>query len=102
MVCTVRARHERSQSISGDRCCACYGLVLADPLTRRADATVLGIAGPSNHGWLAGHDAVAVHYGDDLSVRLRAEAPSGRFNGLLYFFGYVAVATDDGGTMPTV
>jgi NADPH:quinone reductase-like Zn-dependent oxidoreductase len=66
-------------------------------LARRAGATVLGIAGPSNDDWLADHGAVPVNYGDDLSARLRAAAPSGRIDALLDFFGggYVAMAVDD-------
>ncbi|HXB88971.1 NADP-dependent oxidoreductase [Mycobacterium sp.] len=70
---------------------------IAVQLARRAGATVLGIAGPSNDDWLADHGAVPVNYGDDLSARLRAAAPSGRIDALLDFFGggYVAMAVDD-------
>jgi NADPH:quinone reductase-like Zn-dependent oxidoreductase len=64
---------------------------------RRTGATVLGIAGPSNDAWLAGHGAVPVNYGDDLPARLRAAAPTGRIDALLDFFGggYVAMAVED-------
>src|ERR1700732_3472057 len=64
---------------------------------RRAGATVLGIAGPSNDVWLADHGAVPVNYGDDLSARLRAAAQSGHIDALLDFFGggYVAMAIED-------
>ena len=70
---------------------------IAVQLARRAGATVLGIAGPSNDAWLAAQGAVAVNYGDDLPTRLRAAAPSGRIDALLDFFGggYVAMAVDD-------
>ena len=70
---------------------------IAVQLARRAGATVLGIAGPSNDAWLADHDAVPVNYGDDLPARLRAAAPSGRIDALLDFFGggYVAMAVED-------
>jgi NADPH:quinone reductase-like Zn-dependent oxidoreductase len=70
---------------------------IAVQLARRTGATVLGIAGPSNDAWLADHGAVAVNYGDDLPVRLRAAAPSGRIDALLDFFGggYVAMAVED-------
>ena len=70
---------------------------IAVQLARRTGATVLGIAGPSNDAWLAGHGAVPVNYGDDLPARLRAAAPTGRIDALLDFFGggYVAMAVED-------
>jgi NADPH:quinone reductase-like Zn-dependent oxidoreductase len=70
---------------------------IAVQLARRAGATVLGIAGPSNDAWLADHGAVPVNYGDDLAARLRTAAPSGRIDALLDFFGggYVAMAVED-------
>jgi NADPH:quinone reductase-like Zn-dependent oxidoreductase len=65
-------------------------------LARRAGATVLGIAGPSNDAWLVGHGVIPVNYGDDLPARLRAAAQSGRTDALLDFFGggYVAMAVE--------
>src|SRR5882762_132757 len=70
---------------------------IAVQLARRAGATVLGIAGPSNDTWLTGHGAVPVNYGDDLPARLRAAAKSGHIDALLDFFGggYVAMAVGD-------
>jgi NADPH:quinone reductase-like Zn-dependent oxidoreductase len=70
---------------------------IAVQLARRAGATVLGIAGPSNDAWLADHGAVPVNYGDDLPARLRAAAQSGHIDALLDFFGggYVAMAIED-------
>jgi NADPH:quinone reductase-like Zn-dependent oxidoreductase len=70
---------------------------IAVQLARRAGATVLGIAGPSNDAWLADHGAVPVNYGDDLPARLSAAAPSGHIDALLDFFGggYVAMAVED-------
>ena len=70
---------------------------IAVQLARRAGATVLGIAGPSNNAWLTDHGAVPVNYGDDLPARLRAAASSGRIDVLLDFFGggYVAMAVED-------
>jgi NADPH:quinone reductase-like Zn-dependent oxidoreductase len=70
---------------------------IAVQLARRAGATVVGIAGPSNDAWLADHGAVTVNYGDDLPARLRAAAPSGHIDALLDFFGggYVAMAVED-------
>src|SRR6202048_2931245 len=70
---------------------------IAVQLARRAGATVLGIAGPSNDAWLVEHGAVPVNYGDDLPARLRAAAPSGHIDALLDFFGggYVAMAVEE-------
>ena len=70
---------------------------IAVQLARRAGATVLGIAGPSNDAWLAKHGAIPVNYGDNLPARLRAAAPSGHIDALLDFFGggYVAMAVED-------
>jgi NADPH:quinone reductase-like Zn-dependent oxidoreductase len=70
---------------------------IAVQLARRTGATVLGIAGPSNDAWLADRGAVPVNYGDGLSARLRAAAPSGHIDALLDFFGggYVAMAVED-------
>jgi NADPH:quinone reductase-like Zn-dependent oxidoreductase len=70
---------------------------IAVQLARRAGATVLGIAGPSNDSWLADHGAVPVNYGDDLPARLRAAAQSGHIDALLDFFGggYVAMAVEE-------
>jgi len=70
---------------------------IAVQLARRAGATVLGIAGPSNDAWLADHGAKPVHYGDDLPARLRAAARPGHIDALLDFFGggYVAMAVED-------
>jgi len=70
---------------------------IAVQLARRAGATVLGIAGPSNDAWLADHGAVPVNYGDDLPARLRAAAQSGHIDALLDFFGggYVAMAVEE-------
>src|SRR5882672_4471131 len=70
---------------------------IAVQLARRAGATVLGIAGPSNDAWLADHGAVPVNYGDDLPARLRAAAQSGHIDTVLDFFGggYVAMAVED-------
>ena len=70
---------------------------VAVQLARRAGATVLGIAGPSNDSWLADHGAVPVNYGENLPTRLRAAAKSGHIDALLDFFGggYVAMAIED-------
>jgi len=69
---------------------------IAVQLARRAGATVLGIAGPSNDAWLADHCAIAINYGDNLPARLRAAAKSGHIDALLDFFGggYVAMGME--------
>jgi NADPH:quinone reductase-like Zn-dependent oxidoreductase len=50
---------------------------LAVQLARRAGATVIGLAGVSNHDWLADHGVVGVAYGDGVADRIRAAAPGG-------------------------
>ncbi len=46
-------------------------------LLRHAGATVIGLAGESNHAWLRDHGVVAVTYGDGVLDRIRAAAPNG-------------------------
>ena len=75
---------------------------IAVQLARRAGATVLGIAGPSNDAWLSDHGAIPVNYGDNLPARLRAAAKSGNIDALLDFFGggYVAMAIEEFKLLP--
>jgi len=70
---------------------------IAVQLARRAGATVLGIAGPSNDAWLNGPGVIPVNCGHDPLCRLLAAAKSGHLDALLYFFGggYVAMAIED-------
>ena len=70
---------------------------IAVQLARRAGATVLGIAGPSNDAWLTDHGAIPVNYGDNLPARLRAAAKSRHIDAMLDFFGggYVAMAIEE-------
>jgi NADPH:quinone reductase-like Zn-dependent oxidoreductase len=70
---------------------------IAVQLAKRAGATVLGIAGPSNDDWLAAHGVVPVNYGDGLANRLRSAAPGGRVDAFLDFFGggYVELAVTE-------
>ena len=67
---------------------------IAVQLAKRAGATVLGIAGPSNDDWLTAHGVVPVNYGDGLANRLRDAAPDGQIDAFLDFFGggYVELA----------
>ena len=47
---------------------------LAVQLARRAGATVIGLASPANHEWLAGHGVIPVAYGDGVADRIRQAA----------------------------
>src|ERR1700736_5633462 len=75
---------------------------IAVQLARRAGATVLGIAGPTNNDWLTAHGVIPVNYGDQLADRLRAASPSGRIDAFLDLFGsgYVELAVNDLGVAP--
>jgi NADPH:quinone reductase-like Zn-dependent oxidoreductase len=75
---------------------------IAVQLAKRAGATVLGIAGPSNDEWLTAHGVVPVNYGDGLAKRLRAAAPDGQIDAFLDFFGggYVELAVTELGIDP--
>ncbi|HVV23643.1 MAG TPA: NADP-dependent oxidoreductase [Pseudonocardiaceae bacterium] len=64
-------------------------------LAKRAGATVLGIAGPANRDWLAGHGVEQVAYGDGLADRLRAAGPVDAFIDT-HGDGYVKVAVELG------
>lgn len=46
-------------------------------LLRRAGATVIGLAGEANHGWLRGHGVIPLGYGDGVLDRIRSAAPDG-------------------------
>jgi NADPH:quinone reductase-like Zn-dependent oxidoreductase len=75
---------------------------IAVQLATRTGATVLGIAGPANDGWLSDHGVIPVNYGDDLAARLRSASPSGQVDAFLDFFGggYVAIAVNELGVAP--
>jgi NADPH:quinone reductase-like Zn-dependent oxidoreductase len=75
---------------------------IAVQLAKRAGATVLGIAGPSNDDWLTEHGAIPVNYGDGLANRLRGAAPDGQVDAFLDFFGggYVELAVTELGVDP--
>ena len=74
---------------------------IAVQLAKRAGATVLGIAGPSNDEWLTAHGVVPVNYGDGLASRLRTAARNG-IDAFLDFFGggYVELAVTELGIDP--
>ncbi len=75
---------------------------IAVQLAKRAGATVIGIAGPSNDDWLTAHGVIPVNYGDDLANRLSSAAPGGRIDAFLDFFGggYVGLAVTQLGVAP--
>jgi NADPH:quinone reductase-like Zn-dependent oxidoreductase len=71
---------------------------IAVQLARRKGATVIGLAGPSNHDWLTRHGVIPVAYGDDVAERIRAVAPAGAgIDAFLDTYGgdYVELALND-------
>ena len=69
---------------------------LAVQLARRAGATVIGLARPANHEWLAGHGVIPVAYGDGVADRIRQAA--GKVDAFIDTFGadYVELALELG------
>jgi NADPH:quinone reductase-like Zn-dependent oxidoreductase len=69
---------------------------LAVQLARRAGATVIGLAGPSNHDWLKRHDVLPVAYGDGVVDRIRETAKT-QVDAFLDTYGgdYVELALND-------
>src|SRR5205085_5060186 len=69
---------------------------LAVQLARRAGATVIGLASPANHAWLAGHGVIPVAYGDGVADRIRQAA--GKVDAFIDTFGadYVELALELG------
>lgn len=70
---------------------------LAVQLARQAGATVIGLASPGHHEWLASHGVIPVAYGDGVGERIRA-ASGGRVDAFIdtYGSGYVELALDLG------
>jgi NADPH:quinone reductase-like Zn-dependent oxidoreductase len=75
---------------------------IAVQLARSTGATVIGLASPANHGWLAAHDVIPVDYGDGVAERIRAAAPGGKADAFIdtYGGGYVELALDELGIAP--
>ena len=69
---------------------------IAVQLARRAGATVVGLASPANHEWLAGHGVIPVSYGDGVADRIRQAAA--KVDAFIDTFGadYVELALDLG------
>jgi NADPH:quinone reductase-like Zn-dependent oxidoreductase len=70
---------------------------IAVQLAKAAGATVIGVAGPANHEWLAAHGVIPVAHGEGIADRLRA-ASGGRMDAFIDAFGggYVDLAIDLG------
>jgi NADPH:quinone reductase-like Zn-dependent oxidoreductase len=69
---------------------------IAVQLAKRARATVIGLASPANHEWLAGHGVIPVAYGDGVADRIRQAA--GKVDAFIDTFGadYVQLGLDLG------
>jgi NADPH:quinone reductase-like Zn-dependent oxidoreductase len=70
-------------------------------LARLAGASVIGLAGESNHQWLLEHGAIPVAYGDGVAGRIR-EVTDDHVDALIDTFGggYVALAIEELGVAP--
>lgn len=69
---------------------------IAVQLARRAGATVIGLASPVHHDWLAAHGVIPVSYGDGVAGRIRQAA--GKVDAFIDTVGtgYVQLALDLG------
>ena len=69
---------------------------IAVQLAKRARATVIGLASPANHEWLAARGVIPVAYGDGVADRIRQAA--GQVDAFIDTFGadYVQLALDLG------
>jgi NADPH:quinone reductase-like Zn-dependent oxidoreductase len=71
---------------------------IAVQLAKRKGATVIGLAGPSNHDWLTRHGVIPVAYGENVAERIRRAVPAGTgIDAFLDTYGgdYVELALDD-------
>ena len=73
---------------------------IAVQLAKRKGATVIGLAGPSNHDWLRRHGVLPLAYGDRAAERIRDTANAdadGRIDAFLDTYGgdYVELALND-------
>jgi NADPH:quinone reductase-like Zn-dependent oxidoreductase len=71
---------------------------IAVQLAKQAGATVIGLASPPNHAWLAGHGVIAVSHGPGVGDRIREAASGGRVDAFVDTFGsgYVELALELG------
>jgi NADPH:quinone reductase-like Zn-dependent oxidoreductase len=71
---------------------------IAVQLAKRKGATVIGLAGPSNHDWLTRHGVIPAAYGENVAERIRRAVPAGTvIDAFLDTYGgdYVELALDD-------
>jgi NADPH:quinone reductase-like Zn-dependent oxidoreductase len=70
---------------------------LAVQLAKREGATVIGLAGPSNHDWLIRHGVIPVVYGEGAADRIRQAAAPSTVDAFLDTHGgdYVELALND-------
>ena len=70
---------------------------IAVQLAKRKGATVIGLAGPSNHDWLKRHGVIPVTYGEGAADRIRAAAAPASVDALLDTYGgdYVELALNE-------
>jgi NADPH2:quinone reductase len=99
--CTAYAAVRAAEAGSGDTVAVSaaaggVGSIVVQLLGVRG-SRVLGIASPTNAGWLTDHGVVPVAYGDGLADRLREAAPDG-IDAFIDLFGpeYVQLAADLG------
>jgi NADPH:quinone reductase-like Zn-dependent oxidoreductase len=69
---------------------------IAIQLAKRADASVIGLAGQANHGWLREHGVIPVAYGEGVADRIRQA--TGQVDAFIDTFGadYVELALELG------
>jgi NADPH:quinone reductase-like Zn-dependent oxidoreductase len=70
---------------------------IAVQLAKRAGATVIGLASPSNHDWLIRHGVLPVTYGDQVAERIGEAAAGQGVDAFLDTYGgdYVELALND-------
>ena len=70
-------------------------------LARREGATVIGLAGQANHGWLEQHGVIPVTYGDGVAARIHEAAP--KVDAFIDTYGgdYVELALNELGVEPS-
>jgi len=75
---------------------------IAVQLAGSTGATVIGLASPANHEWLAAHGVIPVAYGDGVAGRIKAAAPGEKADAFIdtHGGGYVELALDELGIAP--
>jgi NADPH:quinone reductase-like Zn-dependent oxidoreductase len=70
-------------------------------LAKRDGATVIGLAGKANHGWLESHGVIPVTYGEEVADRIRQVAP--KVDAFIDTYGadYVEIALNELGVAPS-